>query len=245
MSKINDSLPIFKSFIFSILLIIPAYSQDTLKIPDFVEARKSLIEILKAEGISDEKVLMVMRKLPRHLFVPENVKSMAYENHPLEIGHGQTISQPFIIAFMSEALNVQAGEKILEVGTGSGYQAAVLSKLVGRKGKIYTIEIVDDLAKRSAKLLKKLKFNNVHVRSGDGYKGWKKNAPFDKIILTAAPDSIPRNLLEQLKIGGKFLAPIGPVGGGQDLILITRVSATEFKEEKLLDVRFVPMVHES
>ncbi len=203
-----------------------------------------LIDKLKDEGVTDERILHVFRTLPRHYFVPEKLWLQAYENRPLSIGYGQTISQPFIVGFMTQALDVQEGQTILEIGTGSGYQAAFLGEL-NKTGKIYTIDIVEPLAKRAADLLIRLGYNNIFVKSGDGYKGWSEQAPFDRIILTAAPLEIPKVLLNQLKIGGILVAPVGEQQEKQDLMRIRRLSEEEFDQEKLLDVRFVPMVKEA
>jgi protein-L-isoaspartate(D-aspartate) O-methyltransferase len=214
-----------------------AFANDLEK--SYEDQRSQLIDTLKSTGINDACVLGAMRRVPRHLFIPEENQALAYINRPLGIGYKQTISQPYIVAYMTQALHVQEGDKILEIGTGSGYQAAILAEL---GATVYTIEIVDQLAKRSAKLLKKLDYADIHVRSGDGYKGWPGHAPFDKIILTAAPPSVPNALLKQLKIGGKLIAPIGEDTNSQVLIMITRLNQTHYKKETLLNVRFVPMI---
>lgn len=229
-------------FLLLCVLVMSTSAQEASEPMNLTAARNALIEELIREGITDTKVLKVMAKMPRHLFVDPELRAQAYVNGPLSIGYGQTISQPFVVAFMTQALDIQSGDKILEIGTGSGYQAAILAKLCGKKGSVYTIEIVPELATSAAHLLTNLR--NVHVASGDGYKGWPQHAPFDKILLTAAPESIPETLLQQLKIGGKLVAPVGALYSHQDLVLITREDETHFSEQKILDVRFVPMVHE-
>lgn len=223
--------------VFFMLLIPPMMGFD-----DFAQERKALVDELKLEGITDERVLDAIKIVPRHLFVPGINGALAYGNYPLGIGYGQTISQPFIVAYMTQVLDIQRGDKILEIGTGSGYQAAVISQLCSPNGVVFTIEIVEPLALQAAQLLKDLKYNNVSVRSGDGYKGWVEEAPFDKIIITAAPESIPQMVLDQLQIGGKLVAPVGHLWETQELVLITREDETHFKTQKLLDVQFVPMV---
>ena len=195
-------------------------------------------QIIK-RGIVDQRVLDVMKTIERHKFVPEKYAESAYKDGPLPIGHGQTISQPFIVAFMTENLKLDAKHKVLEVGTGSGYQAAVLSELCEH---VYTIEIVDELAKESSVRLQKLGFDNVTVRSGDGYKGWTEEAPFDRIMVTAAPEEIPDMLVEQLAKGGIMVLPVGKQFGIQYLWVLTKERSGSIKKEKILPVRFVPMV---
>jgi len=177
--------------------------------------------------------------VPRHELIPEENRGDAYGDHPVPIGEGQTISQPLIVAYMTECLELKGGEKILEVGTGSGYQAAILGELAR---EVYSIEIVPSLAQRAAADLARLGYANVHVREGDGYRGWPEEAPFDGIIITAAPPQVPQPLLDQLKVGGRLIAPIGV--DVQQLVRITRTAAG-FQEEKLVPVRFVPMTGEA
>jgi len=206
----------------------------------FAVARAQMVERqLTAPGrdIRDARVLDAMRTVPRHEFVPEPVRGQAYEDHPLPIGHGQTISQPYIVAFMTEQLAPKPTDRVLEIGTGSGYQAAVLAKLVK---EVYTIEIVDPLAWRAAADLKRLSFTNVFVRAGDGYLGWPEAAPFDAVIVTCAPDHVPKPLVEQLKDGGRMIIPVGRAGGGQDLYLLEKRDG-KVRQTAVLPVRFVPM----
>lgn len=194
---------------------------------------------IAAREVRDPRVLAAMRKIPRHLFVPPEWQSLAYTDQPLPIGHGQTISQPYIVAFMTEALELKPGDRVLEIGTGSGYQAAVLAELVR---EVYSIEIVERLAEEAETRLRRLGYTNVQVRAGDGYRGWPDAAPFDAIMVTAAPDHVPAPLLEQLALNGRLILPVGRFY--QDLIRIRRTSGG-LKKETLLPVRFVPMTGES
>jgi protein-L-isoaspartate(D-aspartate) O-methyltransferase len=203
------------------------------------QRERMVAEQIQQRGIRNPAVLKAMRSVPRHLFVPESLRSMAYQDSPLPIGHGQTISQPYIVAFMTELLDPRPEHKVLEIGTGSGYQAAVLSPLVKQ---VFTIEIVPELAQRSAELLKKLGYANVVVRQGDGYLGWPEQAPFDRIILTAAPEDVPKALIEQLKPGGKLVAPVGRSAWDQELILLEKGLDGKIRRRAVLPVRFVPMV---
>ena len=192
---------------------------------------------LMAGGITDPEVLQAMGDVPRHEFVPATVRPFAYVNGPLPIGHGQTISQPFIVAFMTQALEIRKDDRVLEVGTGSGYQAAILGKLCK---EVYSIEIVPELALSSAQLLTRLGFENVHVKAGDGYLGWPEKAPFDAIIVTCAPDHVPEPLVNQLIEGGRLIIPVGEEGTIQQLVLL-RKKEGKILRENMLDVRFVPM----
>ncbi|MGB9601161.1 MAG: protein-L-isoaspartate(D-aspartate) O-methyltransferase [Limisphaerales bacterium] len=208
----------------------------------YAEARKKMVEEQLASwtrGIKNKKVLEAMEKVPRHEFVPDDVKNQAYEDYPLPIGYGQTISQPYIVAFMTEKLDPQPNHRVLEIGTGSGYQAAVLSLLVS---EVYSIEIIEPLAKRAEETCKRLGYTNVFIKAGDGYKGWPEKAPFDSIIVTCAPEKIPEPLVEQLKDGGKMIIPVGPIWD-QSLYLLVK-SGNEIKKQAVLPVRFVPMTGE-
>jgi protein-L-isoaspartate(D-aspartate) O-methyltransferase len=193
-----------------------------------------------ARGLTHKPTLTAMRAVPRHRFVPDDVKKEAYADHPLPIGHGQTISQPFIVAFMTEAAEIKPGLKVLEIGTGSGYQAAILAAM---GAKVFTIEIIPALAERAAATLKKMGYDQVQVRAGDGYAGWPAEAPFDAIIVTAAPDTIPPALLEQLAEGGRLVIPVGPRLGSQELLLVTKTKG-KIQQRHLLPVRFVPFTRE-
>jgi protein-L-isoaspartate(D-aspartate) O-methyltransferase len=192
---------------------------------------------IQARGVSDQRVLEAMRKVERHKFVPGQHIASAYEDHPLPIGHGQTISQPYIVALMTELCELKGNEKVLEIGTGSGYQAAILSLLAA---EVYSVEIVDSLAKSARQKLKEFGFRNVEIRTGDGYQGWPEKAPFDVIMLTASPPKIPQALIDQLADGGVLIAPEGDFS--QELIRITKVNG-RINKKTITYVRFVPMVH--
>jgi protein-L-isoaspartate(D-aspartate) O-methyltransferase len=192
---------------------------------------------IETRGIRDAEVLRVMRTTPRHLFVPLDVRSLAYQDRPLPIGYQATISQPYIVALMTELLAPEKKNRVLEIGTGSGYQAAVLSQLVQR---VYSIELVPELAKSAALVLKELGYSNVQLRQGDGYKGWPEEAPFDRIILTAAPPDVPQALIAQLSKGGRLVAPVGATSD-QDLIVIEKTPDGKTNRRSMGAVRFVPM----
>ncbi len=220
-------------------------SEDALTADEsagYSAARERMVqEGIVALGVEDEDVIAAMGIVPRHEFVPAEYLKMAYANHPLPIGYGQTISQPYIVALMTQELNVHEGDRVLEVGTGSGYQAAVLAQM----GVIvYSIEIIEPLAEAAEQRLDELGYADVHIRHDDGYFGWEVEAPFDAIIVTAAPDHVPQPLLEQLKIGGVLVIPVGPVGGYQELWRIARISETEYQSASLGGVRFVPLTRE-
>jgi protein-L-isoaspartate(D-aspartate) O-methyltransferase len=187
-------------------------------------------------GITDKATLNAMRKVPRHLFVPHDVINESYNDYPLPIGFGQTISQPYIVAYMTEVSKPSPKKKVLEIGTGSGYQAAILAEITDT---VYTIEIVPELAKEASERLNKLKYKNVFVRQGDGYKGWPEHAPFDIIIVTAAAEKIPEPLLEQLAENGRLVIPVGAPYEGQELILVTKKNG-KISSKHLTSVRFVP-----
>lgn len=209
---------------------------------DYAALRDAMVrEQLQARDIRDSSVLEVMGQVPRHEFVPRDYRDFAYNDQALSIGEGQTISQPYIVAYMTQVLGVQAGDKILEIGTGSGYQAAILSAL---GGEVFTVEIVESLGLAAKKRLKHLDYKNITVRIGDGYNGWPEEAPFDAIMVTAGAEKLPQPLMEQLADGGRMVIPIGPHGGVRQLTLITRKNG-KFKSEKLMPVRFVPFVRQS
>jgi protein-L-isoaspartate(D-aspartate) O-methyltransferase len=204
-----------------------------------VQRERMVREQIASRGIKNAEVLKAMRAVPRHLFMPSDVRSHAYEDRPVPIGYGQTISQPYIVAYMSDALEVRPDHRVLEIGTGSGYQAAILSALAR---EVYSIEIVPQLAKSSAETLRQLGYKNVMVRGGDGYKGWPDKAPFDRILLTAAPPEVPPALIDQLKPGGILLAPVGKSPVEQEIVRISKAADGKITSRSLLPVRFVPMV---
>jgi len=203
----------------------------------FAEERRLMVETqIRARGVRDERVLGVMGKVPRHLFVPESLRRSAYADEQLPIGEGQTISQPYIVAYMTESLALEGGEKVLEIGTGSGYQTAVLAEIAGT---VFTVEIVETLARRARTVLDGLGYANIHYRVGDGTAGWPEEAPFDAVIVTAAAATLPKALEDQLALGGRMIAPVG--AGAQELVLVRR-ERTGIRRESLLSVRFVPLV---
>lgn len=207
---------------------------------ELYQLRMNMIETqIKKRGITDQTILDAMKKVNRHEYVQENFERLAYSDRPVPIGFGQTISQPYIVAFMSHKLNVASHHKVLEIGTGSGYQAAVLAEL---SDHVYTIEIIPELAKRAEKVLKKNDYDNITMRIGDGYKGWPEHALFDRIMVTAAPKEIPEKLVEQLAPGGIMVLPVGETVMMQYLWLITKDNDGQIEKEKILPVRFVPMV---
>ncbi|MEK6587323.1 MAG: protein-L-isoaspartate(D-aspartate) O-methyltransferase [Chloroflexota bacterium] len=208
----------------------------------FVEARQEMVETgVIAWGVEDAAVIEAMRVVPRHAFVPPEYLEQAYENHPLPIGHGQTISQPYIVAWMTQELELEAGDRVLEIGTGSGYQAAVLAEL---GMEVYSIEIIGALSEAAADRLAALGYGEVQLRHADGYFGWEEAAPFDAIIVTAAPDHVPQPLLRQLELGGMLVIPVGPVGGFQELWRIQRTGEESYETTSLGGVRFVPLVRQ-
>lgn len=209
--------------------------------PDFAAARRDMVtHQLQDRGITDPRVLAALGRVPRHLFVPSNLAPLAYGDFPLPIGQDQTISQPYIVALMSQWAEVRPGERVLEVGTGSGYQAAVLAELTEQ---VFTIEIKPDLARAAAARLRELGYARVQVRTGDGYLGWPEAAPFDAILVTAAAPTVPPALPAQLKEGGRLVIPLGDLRGEQTLVRLRKVHG-ELKEEERVPVRFVPLIRE-
>jgi protein-L-isoaspartate(D-aspartate) O-methyltransferase len=194
---------------------------------------------IKERGIKDQRVLDAMLRVRRHEYVPREYFNQAYEDYPLPIGYSQTISQPYIVAYMTEALDLQGDEKVLEIGTGSGYQAAVLGELAR---SVFTIEIIEPLCSHAAHLLQQQGYKNIQVRCGDGYLGWPEEAPFDAVMVTAAPTTVPQSLIDQLAEGGRMIIPIGKYS--QSLLLLTKTNG-RVTEKKLLPVRFVPMTGKS
>jgi protein-L-isoaspartate(D-aspartate) O-methyltransferase len=223
----------------SLSLCLSACDSQPASEAELFAQRKTMVEEqLAAPGrdIRNRRVLDAMAAVPRHEFVPKALWKFAYSDEPLPIGYGQTISQPFIVAFMTEQLDPKPTDRVLEIGTGSGYQAAVLSRLVA---EVYTIEIIEPLAKRAEADLKRLGYNNVKVLAGDGYQGWPEHAPFDAIIVTCAPDHIPQPLVGQLRDGGRMIIPVGP-SDNQQLYLLQKLG-TKVEQQAILPVRFVPM----
>ena len=218
---------------------------------DYTVLRQRLVEQVSEDvirtraytgkGALDERVMRVLGMVGRHRFVPPNLHSQAYENRPLPIGYGQTISQPYIVALMTDLLSPQAGDVVLEIGTGSGYQAAILSRLVGQ---VYSIEIIPELAVSASERLQRLGFGNVEVKNADGYYGWQEHAPFDAIIVTAAISHIPPPLVQQLKPGGVLMIPVGPVFQVQQLSMVRKDTDGEITTRQVLPVRFVPFTGE-
>jgi protein-L-isoaspartate(D-aspartate) O-methyltransferase len=228
---------------YSLLLFIGIFFWHSMpcarEADDFARLREQMVQHqIVARGVRDPDVIKAMLKVPRHSFVPMARRAYSYEDYPLPIGEGQTISQPYIVAYMTEALDLRPGDRVLEVGTGSGYQAAILAELVK---EVYTIEIVEKLGKRARQTLDRLGYTNIHVRIGDGYKGWPDKSPFDAVIVTCAPEKVPRALIEQLNEGGRMIIPVGRSGGVQKLVKAVKKGG-RLKTEDVMYVRFVPMV---
>ncbi len=202
---------------------------------EFAHQRRELVEQLRSEGIKSQGVLNALLKVPRHKFVPASYRHLSYQNRPLPIGQDQTISQPFIVGYMTEAAEIASGERVLEIGTGSGYQAAVLGELAK---EVYTIEIIPELAAGARALLQEMGYKNVQVRTGNGYEGWTEHAPFDAIVVTAAPDEVPKALVEQLAVRGKMIVPVGT--DYQQMVVITKTESGVV-ERRTIPVAFVPM----
>lgn len=215
------------------LMCWPTWSQDFE-----VQRQKMVTSQIEARGVKNAQVLKAMGKVPRHHFVPKSMQKMAYTDRPLPIGEEQTISQPYIVAVMTELLQLQPDARVLEIGTGSGYQAAVLAELVK---DVYSIEIIPELAARAKSVLHDLQYDQIHLRTGNGYLGWPEAAPFDGIIVTAAPEQVPQPLLDQLKPGGIMVIPVGEQGKVQQLKVITKKADGSLQETSAFAVRFVPM----
>jgi len=222
------------------LILLTLQICSACDVNDYVDQREQMVkEQIIGRGIQDPRVIRAMKKVPRQDFVPIRLKPYSYKDTPLFIGdHGQTISQPYIVAFMTEVLDLKASDRVLEIGTGSGYQAAILAELVR---DVYTIEIVPKLGKRAAATLERLRYKNIQVKIGDGYKGWSDRAPFDAIIVTCAPEQIPQTLVDQLKEGGRMIVPIGRQLEAQKLVKVTKQGG-QVKTQEVMDVKFVPMV---
>jgi len=206
------------------------------KINFSLERERMVSEQIEARGVKNRAVLKALRKVPRHMFVPEDMQSYAYHDEPLPIGEGQTISQPYIVAYMTEVLQLEGQEKVLEVGTGSGYQAAILAEIAK---EVFTVEIVESLALKAKTVLEKLGYKNIFFKIGDGTFGWREHKPYDAIIVTAAPPRVPKALQEQLKTFGRMIIPVGSMF--QELVLVTK-GAKKVKKKILLPVRFVPLI---
>jgi protein-L-isoaspartate(D-aspartate) O-methyltransferase len=221
-------------------LVQGAERSETSAMEPIADKHTSMVrDQIAARGVRDERVLAALRAVPRHDFVPDALDEAAYEDRPLPIGDGQTISQPYIVGIMTELARVGPASKVLEIGTGSGYQAAVLAEVAG---EVYSIEIVEPLARRAAETLRRLGYQRIHLRIGDGYAGWPEAAPFDAIVVTAAPPKVPQPLVEQLKVGGRLVIPVGD--RWQELVVITR-TADGATEERHFPVAFVPMTGEA
>lgn len=221
----------------------PARTPSALAETDFATARARMIEeqlMARPRTFTNEQILAVVRRVPRHEFVPPTERAAAYEDHPLPIGHGQTISQPSLVALMTQTLEPKSTDRILEVGTGSGYQAAILAGLVA---EVYSVEIIEPLARRAAETLGRLGYTNIHLRVGDGYRGWPEAAPFDAIIVTCAPDHVPEPLTAQLREGGRLVIPVGPEG--DQTLYLFRKRGDQLERQAVLPVRFVPMTGEA
>jgi protein-L-isoaspartate(D-aspartate) O-methyltransferase len=223
-----------------LVLLVNLQEAAAAAAPDPFAAERQLMVTRQLQGrdITDLRVLAAMGKVPRHRFVPDDLASQAYDDYPLPIGLAQTISQPYIVALMTQWAEVKAGDKVLEVGTGSGYQAAVLAELTNR---VFSIELLPQLAQAAQTRLRDLGYVRVQVRCGDGYQGWPEEAPFDAILVTATAPEVPKALKEQLKEGGRLVIPVGPPGQPQELLLLRKVKG-ELREEKRLPVLFVPLV---
>ena len=235
---------VFILIVFIIFLLIVIYEHDKIdEIDDYIEKRQSMVlNQLRSRDITDLKVLQAMLTVPRHQFVDEHIRESAYNDCPLAIGEGQTISQPYIVALMTQLLELKGDEKVLEIGTGSGYQAAVLAEIVE---EVYTIEIYESLSKKSEKLLTDLGYQNIKFKVGDGYRGWEEHAPYDAIIVTCAPDHVPPSLLQQIKDdGGRIVIPVGGIWMVQTLMEIEKIEG-KIKSKGIIGVRFVPMIGHS
>ena len=216
-----------------VLILVTSFQDDD----KFREAREKMVNTqIKARGVKNRSTLAALLHVPRHKFVPKDQMSRAYEDYPIQIGYGQTISQPYIVAFMTEIISLEKDYKVLEIGTGSGYQAAILAEIVD---SVYTLEIVEELFVSSKKRLQDLKYDNIVVKNSDGYYGWKEKGPFDAIVVTAAAEFVPPSLVEQLKNGGRMIIPVGTPFRTQQLLLIEKKEGT-IKTKNLMFVRFVP-----
>lgn len=237
MPVIIDSLRLRVLSGLTLCIVMSCAESGTIGQYDFQAMRERMVETqIRARDITNAAVLQAMGRVPRHLFVPDDVRPFAYEDRPLPIGRGQTISQPFIVAYMTEALQVEPSHTVLEIGTGSGYQAAILAEIVKQ---VYSVEIVPDLAETARRSIAEAGYKNVEVRTGNGYMGWHEHAPFDRIIVTAAPAEIPQSLVDQLAVGGIMVVPVGTAS--QEIVVINR-TPDGVVQKRTIEVRFVPMV---
>jgi len=228
--------------VFCVWMLSFPVTTAALKENEYARLREDMVrQQIMARGVEDPQVLKALRKVPRHVFVPENYRTHSYRDYPLPIGCGQTISQPYVVAFMTETLDLKHSDNVLEIGTGSGYQAAVLAEIVDA---VYTIEIIEELGERARKTLDLMGYRNVHVKIGDGYKGWPEKAPFDAVIVTCAPERIPKALITQLAEGGRMIIPVGGAGSIQKLVRGVKKNG-KLETKVVMPVRFVPMVKES
>jgi len=238
--KIKDLFISMLIFSFVSVIVSCAGSEEKISEIYYTRLRNQMVDNqIIARGIKDERVIKAMRKVPRHFFIPEKDREYAYDDRPVPIGSGQTISQPYIVALMTESLRLKGEEKVLEIGTGSGYQAAILAESAK---EVYTIEIIKPLALTAKKRLKEMGYKNIEVMVGDGYQGWKEHSPYDCVIVTAAPPNVPQPLIDQLKVGGRMIIPVGK--GFQYLILIEK-SEKGIRKKKITGVSFVPMTGEA
>ncbi|HRU46255.1 MAG TPA: protein-L-isoaspartate(D-aspartate) O-methyltransferase [Candidatus Marinimicrobia bacterium] len=227
-----------KTLLFLLSLLVILAMAKNPQDPDYYQLRQKMVnEQIIARGVRAESVIKAMQKVERHLFVPEQYRNFAYSDRPLPIGEGQTISQPYIVALMTELLDLKKSDKVLEIGTGSGYQAAILAEICD---SVYTIEIIPSLGKQAQALLKELGYHNIHCKIGDGYLGWPEHAPYDGIIVTCAPSKIPQPLKEQLAEGGRMVIPVGATYT-QELVLVTKTKG-KLIQKSVIPVRFVPML---
>ncbi len=225
-------------FLLSVIIPLLIWSEVWGDLSEYSRARKNMVsDQIRSRGIDDKKVLLAMETVPRHKFVPSRLSGQAYSDHPLPIGNGQTISQPYIVALMTQSLKLKGKERVLEIGTGSGYQAAILAENVS---EVYSIEIKKNLHEKATQLLREMKYSNIKTRFGDGYFGWEKAAPFDCIMITASVNHIPPPLLKQLKNGGKLILPLGNPFSFQNLVLVTK-KGDDFSVKQITGVLFVPM----
>ncbi len=227
-----------KTLLFLLSLLVILAMAKNPQYPDYYQLRQKMVnEQIIARGVRTESVIKAMQKVERHLFVPEQYRNFAYSDRPLPIGEGQTISQPYIVALMTELLDLKKSDKVLEIGTGSGYQAAILAEICD---SVYTIEIIPSLGKQAQALLRELGYHNIHCKIGDGYLGWPEHAPYDGIIVTCAPSKIPQPLKEQLAEGGRMVIPVGATYT-QELVLVTKTKG-KLIQKSVIPVRFVPML---